>query len=201
MKTYLKIVATLFAFALSSPALAASAITPLSVAIVPPVQFPSADFMVAGLRLSLIYGHHRDVFGLDLGLVGNITDQSFGGVALSGGFNNLRGDANILGLQFAGLANLNYGKTAVYGLQASLGINYQTAASHVVGIQFAMANLAQFTDVYGAQAGIYNRANEVYGFQIGLVNVAENLHGVQIGLINFNNKGLISVCPILNIGF
>lgn len=180
---------------------AASAITPLSISIMPPVQFPSDEFAIVGLRASVLYGHHRNVYGVDVGLLGNITDQDFTGLGVSGIFNKTSGTTTVLGLQFAGLTNINTGKTSVIGIQAALGSNYNTAASSLVGLQVAAANLSPFMDIYGLQLGIYNRAREVYGFQIGLVNYAESLHGIQIGILNFNNKGLISVSPVLNIGF
>ncbi|MGZ3748347.1 MAG: LA_2272 family surface repeat-containing protein, partial [Pseudobdellovibrionaceae bacterium] len=179
-----------------------AAISPVSVAIVPPVQFPPSDFSVTGVRASALWGKHRDLYGLDVGLLGNITEQSFTGAAVSGVFNNTRNATHILGLQFAGLTNINTNKTDVYGLQATLGVNYNSAASTVAGIQLALlANLSAFTDIYGLQVGLYNRAKDVYGLQVGLVNVTDNLHGVQIGLINFNHKGPFAMSPILNIGF
>jgi hypothetical protein len=87
-------------------------------------------------------------------------------------------------------------------VQFALGVNYNSAASSVSGLQAALlANIAPFTDIYGVQFGLYNRAKDVYGLQLGLVNVADNLHGVQIGLVNFNHKGTFVVSPILNVGF
>jgi hypothetical protein len=188
-------------FALYLPTLAQAAVTPLSVAIVPPVQFPSNEYSVTGVRASLIYGHHRDLYGLDLGLAGNITDQTFTGIGISGLFNATNGTTTILGLQLAGITNINTNKTSVYGLQAALGMNYNPASSKVVGVQLAAVNQSAFTDIYGLQVGIYNRAKVVYGFQIGVVNITDNLHGIQIGLINFHHQGLINVSPIINVGF
>ncbi len=179
-----------------------AAISPVSVAIIPPVQFPPGDFTITGVRASILWGKHRDVYGLDVGLLGNITEQNFTGVAISGIFNNTRGMTNILGLQFAGISNINTNKVSVYGLQMALGANYNSAASTVAGVQLAfLANVSPFTDIYGLQVGLYNRAKDVYGFQIGLVNVADNLHGIQIGLVNFNHKGPFAISPILNVGF
>lgn len=176
--------------------------SPVSVSVAPPVQFPPADFSVTGVRASALWGHHRNIYGVDLGLLGNITDQDFTGLAVSGLFNNTRGTTNVLGLQFAGITNINTNKTSVYGLQAALGANYNAAASKVAGVQLALlANVAPFTDIYGAQIGLYNRAKDVYGLQIGLVNIADNLHGIQIGLANFNHKGPFAISPILNVGF
>jgi len=181
---------------------AQAAISPVSVSIVPPVQFPPKSFSVTGVRASALWGQHRDLYGIDVGLLGNITEQDFTGLAVSGVFNNTRGTTNILGLQLAGIANVNTNKTRVIGLQAALGTNYQTSASTVAGVQLALiANIAPFTDIYGVQIGLYNRAKEVYGFQIGLVNIADNLHGIQIGLANFNHKGPFAISPIINVGF
>ncbi len=201
MKTHLLLILAAVVSLFSAHSFAASSITPLSLGLVPPVQFPSNDFTITGLRASVLYGHHRSVYGVDVGLLGNITDQSFRGLAVSGLFNNTRGETSILGLQFAGVTNINQGGTTVYGVQLALGLNYNSADSDVIGLQLAAANHAPFTDVFGVQAGIYNRAKEVYGLQIGVVNFADNLHGIQLGLINFNNKGLLGVSPILNVGF
>ena len=180
---------------------AQAAITPLSLSVFPPLQFPPDDFTITGLRVSLLWGKHRDIYGLDLGVIGNITTQRFVGIGLAGGANWTKGETTILGLQLAGLANINQEKTNVYGLQAALGANVNTAASRVLGFQLAITNIGTFTDIIGFQIGVYNVAKEVYGMQIGVVNVAESLHGLQIGLMNVHHKGLIGVSPILNIGF
>lgn len=174
--------------------------TPLAIGIVPPLQFPPSKFDIVGLRASVIYGNHRSVSGIDLGIIGNMTEVSFAGIAVAGGFNRNKGKATILGLQLAGIANLNMEKARVYGVQAAL-VNYNKAESHVVGLQLAAANLAKDTTIYGVQTGIWNNARAVYGFQIGLVNMATDLHGLQIGLVNFHHNGLFKVAPILNVGF
>lgn len=181
---------------------AEAALSPISVNIAPPVQFPPSDFNVNGVRASALWGRHRDVRGIDLAIGGNITEQSFTGIAISGLFNYTKGTTDALLTQFAGLTNINTSKTTVYGLQFALGANFNQAASAVWGVQFAaLANVAPFTDIYGLQVGLYNRAKDVYGLQIGLVNVADNLHGIQIGLVNFNKKGPFEISPILNVGF
>lgn len=182
-------------------AIAEAAFTPLSVNIVPPVQFPPEDFNITGLRASLLWGEHRSVYGIDLGVLGNVTNQEFVGLSASGLFNITRGTTNVIGLQLAGLWNDNKNKTSVYGLQLALGMNRNDASSVVNGLQFALVNLSSFTEIRGFQVGLYNSAQDVYGFQIGLVNYAKSLHGVQIGLVNFNNKGPFEISPILNIGF
>lgn len=176
--------------------------SPLSVSIVPPAQFPSSEYSVSGLRASVLWGNHRDVYGLDLGLVGNMTQQRFAGAAVSGIFNSTAGDTTILLLQAAGLANLNVQKTNVYGVQLALGLNKNDAESSLVGLGLALVNLSPNMNIYGVQAGLYNKARAVYGLQLGLVNQTTDLHGLQIGLLNFaTNGGPFAVSPILNFGF
>lgn len=183
-------------FSLTSTA----AVSPLSVSIVPPLQFPADNFSITGIRTSVLWGQHRDVYGFDIGLLGNITEQRFVGTGVSGLFNWTKGNSTIVGLQASGLFNYNENKTTVTGLQLS-AFNWNTASSSIIGVQLGLANQSAHTSVYGLQAGIYNKAESVYGFQIGLVNVTNNLKGIQIGLINYHRQGTINVSPILNIGF
>lgn len=192
----------LFTFATLLVNSAHAAVSPVALAIIPPVQFPPADFGVTGFRLSVLYGHHRDMYGVDVGVLGNITDQSFVGIALAGGTNIHYGMTTIVGLEVAGGVNYGKEKTGVYGVQIAGGLNILDAESSVNGVQAAiLGNIAPHTVVRGAQIGLYNRAKSVYGFQIGLVNDADDLHGIQIGLANFHRTGLFYVSPILNVGF
>lgn len=184
------------------PSTAQAAVSPLGVAILPPVQFPPEDFNIAGVRASVIWGKHRRVYGFDLGAIGNITTLEFVGIAAAGGFNYNQASATVIGLQVAGGANVNGGKTSVVGVQVAGGLNLNYAETSVIGLQLAaLGNHSPFAKIYGLQVGLYNRANEVFGLQVGLVNFAQDLHGIQIGLINFNAKGLFAVAPILNVGF
>lgn len=200
MRKIIQVITILFVFGFWSHS-SLGAMSPLSVGVVPPAQFPPSDYTVTGARVSALWGHHRQVYGLDLGLLGNITDQNFVGVGVSGLFNYTKGSTTALGLQLAGITNINLQKTSVYGIQAALGVNYNKAASKVVGLQLALANIAAHTDIYGVQVGIYNVAKEVYGLQLGIINIATNLHGIQIGLLNFHYTGLFYVSPIINVGF
>ena len=198
MKKLISVIALILIFTPQSWA----AFTPISIGIVPPLEFPPSDFTVAGVRISAIYGSQRDVYGLDLGLVGNVSYVAFTGIAVSGIFNITHGMTNVVGLQFAGITNVNTEKTHVVGLQLAGLINSNSAESMVGGLQVALlANLSAHTSIYGAQIGIFNKALNVHGFQIGVVNVANSLHGLQIGLLNYNTTGLLAVSPILNAGF
>jgi hypothetical protein len=179
-----------------------AAFSPISIGIVPPLEFPPSDFTVTGVRVSALYGSQRDVYGLDLGVLGNVSYVAFTGIAISGLFNITHGMTNVIGLQLAGVTNVNTEKTHVVGLQLAGLLNENTAESTVAGLQIALlANLSAHTSIYGAQVGIFNKALNVYGFQIGVVNVANSLHGLQIGLLNYNTTGLLAVSPILNAGF
>lgn len=191
-----------FALGLVLSAPAHAAVSPLSVALLPPLQFPPDDFSITGARLSILWGDHRDIYGFDLGLLGNITEQRFVGLGVSGLLNLTHGQTTVIGFQAAGAANYNTEKTGVYGAQMTLGLNYNQAASTVAGVQLApIANFSPFTEIYGLQVGLFNKAQDVYGLQIGLVNFASSLHGLQIGLLNFQQKGIFAVSPILNFGF
>ena len=61
---------------------ASSAISPIAIGLVPPIQFPSDEFTITGLRASVLWGHHRDMYGLDFGVLGNITDQTYTGIGV-----------------------------------------------------------------------------------------------------------------------
>ncbi len=200
MSKILKKLAALFLLS-GFVSLSDAAVSPVAVGFAPPVQFPGRDFSITGLRLSFLWGVQRDLYGLDLGLIGNTTEQDFVGLAVSGLFNRTKGQTTAIGLQAAGLANINENKTRVIGAQVALGLNQNKAVSTIAGLELALANLSPHTSVYGAQLGLYNVAQVVYGVQLGLVNVTESLHGIQIGLVNFHRKGLFSVAPIINIGF
>lgn len=157
--------------------------TPLSLAIFPPVQFPPSDFYVRGIRLSAIMGSNRKMSGIDLGLIGNKTDQEFKGLAI------------------AGLFNWNSGTSKIIGAQLAIGTNYNAGEGQIYGFQASLVNKSKYMDLYGVQVGLYNQARNVYGLQLGLFNRAANLHGIQIGLANFNDGGQFGVSPIINFGW
>jgi hypothetical protein len=180
---------------------AQAGISPLGLSIVPPVEIPPSDFSIVGARVSVIYGENLNMYGVDLGVVGNVTDQNFVGIGLAGGFNYDKGTTTAIGLQVAGLANIDVNKANIFGAQIAALLNSDQAESTIVGLDLALVNYAPFTTIYGFQLGAYNRAHVVNGFQIGLVNVTDVLHGIQIGLLNFNHQGLFAFSPFLNIGF
>jgi hypothetical protein len=138
----------------SFPAMAANSDnTPIEVALFPPLQLPSSEFSVKGLRLSVV-GVNREMTGIDLALLGNVTNVGFAGLAISGLFNYNNGGSTVVGLQLALGANINSGHNEVYGLQVA---GYNRAGS-----------------VYGFQIGLINVADDLHGIQIGLFNMNKN---------------------------
>src|SRR6202035_1617783 len=107
-----------FCFSLSTQS-AQAGVSPLGVSIVGPVEFPPSDFTITGARLRLLWGQTRMVYGIDLGVVGNITEQQFTGIGVSGIFNLNKGESTIIGLQAAGITNINVNKSQIVGLQVA----------------------------------------------------------------------------------
>lgn len=135
----------------SAPSLAEqSDNTPIELALFPPLQLPGTEFGVKGIRLSVV-GSNRELRGIDLGVIGNLTNVQFKGLAIAGLFNHNSGGATIVGLQLAALANINSGPSDVYGLQ--------------------IAAFNSAVNVYGLQLGLINVATQLHGVQIGLVNI------------------------------
>ena len=200
MKKIIALFVVGFAFFSLAPS-SEAAMSPIAVSLVPPLEFPGHDFTVAGLRLSVLWGNQRNVYGFDFGLIGNMTEGESVGLSASGLFNYNKGSTTGVLLQAAGFGNFNVGKAHIYGLQLAGIMNSNKAESTVGGAQIALLNLGPFTNIRGVQAGLYNRAPDVAGIQIGLINEPDFLHGIQIGLVNFYHQGLFSVAPILNVGF
>ncbi len=174
--------------------------TLLEVSLATPVQLPSADWTVKGLRLNLIYGESFGMYGLDLGLVG-YTRDSGAGLSVYPGVNWTENDYT--GLQLAGLSNVTCGNGA--GLSLSGIVNY--TRGRYTGGQIALINYdGEFLGAqiggfnydkgvcWGFQLGLANAAvNEYHGWSFGLVNYAERLYGFQFGGVNIaaeNGRGI-----------
>lgn len=123
--------------------------SPIGIGLFPPLQVPNTEFGIKGLRLAGV-GVNRSAAGLDIGLLGNVTYQSFKGTAVSLLFNYNKVGADIIGLQIAGLANVNGTGSSLYGLQIGL--------------------FNKVTNVRGIQIGLVNMTQNLRGIQIGLIN-------------------------------
>ncbi len=192
----------LFSVWLAFLASAAQALfTPISVGVVPPLAIPPNNFVVAGARVSLLWGKSESVYGIDIGGLGNLTYVTSVGSEISGVFNVTHGMTTIIGLQAAGLANFNTNRTNVAGVQLAALINRNTAETSIYGVQMALLNIGMHTDIRGVQIGLINTAQSVIGLQIGLFNRATSVHGLQLGLINLNDTGPMKAFLIVNGGF
>ena len=100
-----------------------------------------------GLSVDAV-GYNRNVYGLEVNLLGAMTEKTVGGCQLSG-------LANVAGED-------------MYGAQVALGANF---ARRVHGLQLALV-YNQTDLLWGCQLGLVNMAFACdHGFQIGLVNV------------------------------
>lgn len=152
---------------------------PFAFAIAPAIEAPSQEWDVAVVRLSLLAGRHRAMYGLDLGILGNITDYEMNGLALGGLFNSVGESTG--------------------AVQIALLVNF--AAFDFSGCQIAALYSATEGTMTGLQLGAANYAGKLSGIQFGLYNFAETLNGLQIGVINLNKSSSVQFMPILNFGF
>jgi len=115
-------------------------------AIAPIVEWPAADYAVTGFRFDLFAGDHVDVYGLDIGLVGNFVKREIGGLQLAGLF-NVVGESDC-------------------AVQVAAACNY--CKGDFGGVQVGLVNVTE--KGRGVQVGLVNRANILYGVQIGIGN-------------------------------
>ncbi len=118
---------------------------PFALAVVPSWEAPSQDWDVVGMRLSLLFGRHRNVSVLDVGLLAGITDCDMYGITAAGIWNSVGGTC--VGLQVA-----------------SVGF-----AHTFKGLQVGIVNRTD--GLTGVQVGVVNYAEQSEGIQLGLVNV------------------------------
>jgi len=184
----------------------------------------------ATVRLSVLYGRSGGINGLDLNLGAAVTSGDvtafqatglysqvggrFQGLSITGGMQNLRSDGvgflftlganhiegNFVGLQSAGLLNLNRGHFA--GAQVSGLVNLNdgagtflqlASAANVNAGPFAGLQLSAFLNaanstIGGGQIALLNFADRMNGFQVGAVNLGREFHGLQVGVLNFNRE-------------
>ena len=157
--------------------------TPAMVSLVTPVQAPSSDVDVAGIRFSLIYGECGGFKGLDLGIA-NRTRGEFTGVGIGG--------ANIADGAFCGghigLVNWNENASRDWDrVSKGCQIGLLNRAGSFCGLQDGVVNVTdgRFT---GLQGAFLNFTQDLYGCQCGFyvflgVNVASgSVRGCQLGL-------------------
>jgi len=172
-----------------------------------PAQTAPVDTDIGGLRLDLVYGANRNMYGLDLGVAGK-TSGDVMGVQVVVGVNRVEGDA--YGIQAA--LCMNSVLKDAYGVQWGYGVNhtvgnfsgYQCGVYNRVngtmrGLEYGVVSYS--TDLRGAQAGIVNVGTSATGLQVGVVNWADRMQGIQIGILNFIPSSPLPFFPILNCYF
>ncbi len=180
--------------------------SPFMFSLIAPAQVPSPDWDVYGLRINVIYGACRDLYGLDVGLVNHVKGTTkalqLGAIAnisdgpamgFQAGVVNTSG-STFTGLQIGAIANISGGPTT--GFQAGL---VNTAGSMLSGLQIGAVNYAKRASVL--QIGAFNGADHVDGLQIGVINVTRTMLGVQIGLVNVIQDNDIPFVPVINFYF
>lgn len=156
----------------------------------PVAEFPEASHDVAGLRLNLLAGRHRNVAGVDMGVLANICDGSFSGIEFAA-VCNVVGDS-AWSAQFATVCN--YSSNYARGVQLAL---VNLSDEDFAGIQLGCCNFVG--DFGGLQTGLFNSAESGVGVQFGLVNVSGGFTGVQLGLLNINLSSGVPVLPVMNV--
>jgi len=154
--------------------------TPFMMSIVTPLQVPTSDFDVGGLRVNWIYGECQDFDGFDISTVGRA-----------------RGHGN--GLQTALLANIV--DQDGMGIQIA-PVNYVTG--EYSGLQVGAVNYAVADSRSRAQAlqiGFFNGSDFIKGCQIGVINIAKEMIGIQIGVVNVIQNKDVAFLPIFNCYF
>jgi len=149
--------------------------TPFMLSIADPIQVPTHDFDVGGLRIPIIYGQSHDFDGLDVGLVGRATGHGNGLQTCA--VNIVDGDG--------------------MGLQANWLAGY--VAGEYLGFQAGTVNYAE--KAQALQIGFYNGAGFIKGCQIGVINIAREMIGVQIGVVNVIQNKDVPFIPIINCYF
>ena len=114
--------------------------------IAPNLEWPAASWEITGLRFNLFAGEHVDVYGFDLGVVGNFVKREVSGLQIAGIFNSVgESDGAVQLAAFCNYCSGDFG-----------------------GVQIGLANVVE--KGRGLQVGLINRANILYGVQIGLAN-------------------------------
>ena len=167
--------------------------SPRAHSVFPAVEAPAQDWDVGFLRVNLFVGRHRDVYGLDVGAIGNETTGDFVGVQAAGLYNRVGWSEGAF--QFAGILNRSTGDFA--GLQAAFAAN--VADGTMTGFQCGLVNRAARLD--GLQIGFFNIAETGSGVQIGFWNSAQSLEGLQIGFGNVNADSSMPFFPVVNFAF
>lgn len=165
---------------------------PVGLYLLPNIGFPGEHWDVGPVRVNIIAGRNRDVYGLDLGLVGNMVTEEFTGLQSAGFFNRIGHSDGAV--QLAGV--FNYCRSDCAGLQVAIA---NVVDGEMDGLQIGLYNRASVLD--GMQLGVVNIVDSGDGVQIGVINSARELDGLQIGVINVIRDSSMPFLPLVNFAF
>jgi hypothetical protein len=199
--------------AASAPAAPTLVTVPFAVGIWPSLDARPGQRVHNRFVLGLLIAHSDELDGLQLSLVGSVTEARMHGAQISNAFNLARGSSE--GLQLSAGVNISTGQFR--GLQAA-PVNvavgaFQGAQMGVVnlsqgqleGASFGVVNLAQsqrgasfgVVNLAGAHTGpafgVVNVQRKVDGFSLGVVNVADEVEGESLGIVTWAGNGIHQV--------
>jgi hypothetical protein len=159
-----------------------------------PMQYPSQEKNVKGLRISLFGAYNENVEGLDMTFIGiSGTKKSKGGQIIGGGLNFTN---EMDGMQAVGIG-INYSSTFSTYQIAGVGINYAENTTIQIGMSLNVASKSS------TQIGFVNYSEKT-NFQVGFLNITKYLDGIQIGFLNIVLKPTAPygyVLPFFNMSF
>lgn len=132
-------------------------LSPVMLSLVNPVQLPPDDWDVGGMRLNILYGKSRNVYGLDVGFVNHTTGREIG----------------------LDIGVVNYVEKEFLGFQ----IGVVNIAQRVAAFQLGVFNSSDSGN--GLQIGLINHTRIAVGCQVGLINVIENSDIPFLPVINW----------------
>jgi hypothetical protein len=153
---------------------------PFAVGIWPSLDARPGQRVENRFVLGLLIGHSDELDGLQLSLVGSVTEARMRGAQISNAFNLARGWSR--GLQLSAGVNIATGE--FHGLQAA-PVNVAVGAFR--GAQMGVVNLSQ-GELEGARFGVVNLAQSQRGASFAVVNLADTHAGPTIGVVNVQRK-------------
>lgn len=135
--------------------------SPLALGILPMLETPEVNSEITGFRLNLGVGEHVDVYGLDIGVIGNKVRREIGGIQIGVLFNTAGESGGAL--QLAAICNYVTGDFS--------------------GAQIGIFNLAE--KGCGLQLGIVNKSTTFQGLQIGVFNINSTSSVPFFPIVNF----------------
>lgn len=165
----------------------------LGLSLLPTMETPSPSEGVKGLRFNLLVGRHRELRGLDIGVIGNEVTGSVNALQIAGIYNWVGdpagSDHQFTGIQLAGIMNHSAGN--IGGLQCAGIMNHNVDGSG--GLLFAGIMNHSAGDFGGLQcAGILNYCDgEFSGMQAaGVCNVVDG----RMYAVLFQVAGILNYC-------